>query len=49
MDEDTLEQLLDGVRKCVNERRIPLEEQVAEEDSIPPKSSKKCARWDYLG
>ena len=35
MDEDTLEQLIDVVRKFVTERLIPLEAQVAEEDKIP--------------
>ena len=35
MDEDTLEQLIDVVRKFVNERLIPLEAQIAEEDAIP--------------
>jgi alkylation response protein AidB-like acyl-CoA dehydrogenase len=35
MDEDTLNQLIDVVRKFVNERLIPLEAQVAEEDKIP--------------
>lgn len=35
MDEDTLNQLIDVVRKFVNERLIPLEAKVAEEDKIP--------------
>ena len=35
MDEDTLEQLIDVVRKFVNERLIPQEAKVAEEDIIP--------------
>ena len=35
MDKDTLEQLIDVVRKFVTERLIPLEAQVAEEDKIP--------------
>jgi len=35
MDDDTLNQLIDVVRKFVNERLIPLEAQVAEEDKIP--------------
>ena len=35
LDEDTLEQLIDVVRKFVNQRLIPLEAQVAEEDKIP--------------
>lgn len=35
MDHETFEQLLDGVRRFVNERLIPLEAKVAEEDAIP--------------
>ena len=35
MDEDTLEQLIDVVRKFVNERLIPQEAKVAEKDIIP--------------
>ena len=35
MDHDTFEQLLDGVRRFVNERLIPLEPKVAEDDAIP--------------
>ena len=35
IDDDTLNQLIDVVRKFVNERLIPLEAQVAEEDKIP--------------
>jgi len=35
MDENTLEQLIDVVRKFVTERLIPLEAQVADEDKIP--------------
>lgn len=35
MDHDTLEQLLSGLRRFVNERLIPLEAKVAEDDAIP--------------
>jgi acyl-CoA dehydrogenase len=35
MDQDTFTQLLDGVRRFVNERLIPLEPKVAEDDAIP--------------
>ena len=35
MDHDTFEQLLEGVRRFVDERLIPLEARVAEEDAIP--------------
>ena len=35
VDRDTLDQLIDAVRRFVEERLIPLEAQVAEEDRIP--------------
>jgi acyl-CoA dehydrogenase len=35
MDHDTFNQLLDAVRRFVNERLIPLEAKVAEDDAIP--------------
>ncbi len=35
MDHETFDQLLDGVRRFVNERLIPLEAKVAEDDAIP--------------
>jgi acyl-CoA dehydrogenase len=35
MDHDTFDQLLEGVRRFVNERLIPLEAKVAEDDAIP--------------
>ncbi len=35
MDHETFEQLLDGVRRFVNERLIPLEAKVSEDDAIP--------------
>ena len=35
MDQDTFSQLLDGVRRFVTERLIPLEAKVAEDDAIP--------------
>ena len=44
MDEDTLEQLIDVVRKFVNERLIPLEAQVAEEDR-PFDRGTKTKKW----
>jgi acyl-CoA dehydrogenase len=34
-DTETLNSLLDGIRRFVNERLIPLESQVAEDDAIP--------------
>ena len=35
LDGETLEQLLDTVRRFVRERLLPVEQQVAEEDQIP--------------
>jgi len=35
MDNETFGQLLDGIRRFVNERLIPLEAKVAEDDAIP--------------
>ena len=35
LDQDTLDQLISSVRRYVEERLIPLEEQVAEDDRIP--------------
>lgn len=35
MDHETFEQLLEGVRRFVNERLIPLEAKVAKDDAIP--------------
>ncbi|MEQ1808740.1 MAG: acyl-CoA dehydrogenase family protein [Terricaulis sp.] len=35
MDHETFEQLLDGVRRFVNDRLIPLEAKVSEDDAIP--------------
>jgi acyl-CoA dehydrogenase len=34
-DQETIDELLSGIRRFVNERLIPLEAQVAEEDAIP--------------
>ena len=35
VDETTMTNLIDGVRKYVNERLIPLEPKISEEDKIP--------------
>ena len=35
MDHETFGQLLDGVRRFVNDRLIPLEAKVSEDDAIP--------------
>ena len=49
MDEDTLEQLIDVVRKFVNERLIPLEAQVAEEDRIPAEIVQEMREMGLFG
>jgi acyl-CoA dehydrogenase len=36
IDQETLNQLVNGVARFVNERLVPLEDQVAREDSVPP-------------
>ena len=36
LDPDTLDQLLDTVRRYVRERLVPLEAEVAENDAVPP-------------
>ena len=46
MDEDTLEQLIDVVRKFVNERLIPQEAKIAEEDIIPPEIVQEMREMD---
>ena len=49
MDEDTLEQLIDVVRKFVNERLIPQEAQVAEEDIIPTEIIQEMREMGLFG
>ena len=49
MDEDTLEQLIDVVRKFVSERLIPLEAQVAEEDNIPEEVVQEMREMGLFG
>ncbi len=44
-DNDTLEALLDSVRRFVRERLVPAEALVAETDEIPRTSCRTCARW----
>jgi acyl-CoA dehydrogenase len=36
LDQETLEQLLDTIRRFVRERLVPNEDRIAEEDAIPP-------------
>ena len=49
MDEDTLEQLIDVVRKFVNERLIPQEAKVAEEDIIPTEIVQEMREMGLFG
>ena len=35
LDQETLKQLVDGVARFVNERLVPLEDQVAQDDAVP--------------
>ena len=49
MDKDTLEQLIDVVRKFVTERLIPLEAQVAEEDNIPEEVVQEMREMGLFG
>ena len=49
LEESTLNQLVDTVRRFVNERLIPLEEQVANDDLYPEIIGNETARivWPY--
>lgn len=49
LDEDTLEQLLDTVRRFVRERLVPNEERVAEEDAIPAELVQEMAALGLFG
>ncbi|MDF2096686.1 acyl-CoA dehydrogenase family protein [Aquibaculum arenosum] len=49
LDEDTLEQLLDTVRRFVRERLVPNEERVAEEDAIPAELVQEMAELGLFG
>ena len=49
LDSDTLGQLVDGVRRFVRERLVPLEEKVAEEDAIPPATVGEMRKLGLFG
>ena len=46
---DLTGQLLEGVRRFVNERLIPLEAKVAEDDAIPAEALKQMADLGLFG
>lgn len=49
MDADIFDQLLDTVRRFVNERLIPLENQVAEDDAVPEDLKREMAEMGLFG
>lgn len=49
LDQETLDQLLDTVRRFVRERLIPNEDRVAEEDAIPPEIVREMAELGLFG
>ncbi|MEM5386648.1 acyl-CoA dehydrogenase family protein [Paraburkholderia phymatum] len=49
IDRDTLEQLKDSVRRYVREKLVPLEQQVAEDDRIPPEIIKDFCEMGLYG
>ncbi len=49
MDKDTLEQLLDGVRRFVRERLVPIEHEVAQTDRIPPEVIQSMREMGLFG
>lgn len=49
LDSETLTQLLDTVRRFVDERLIPLEAQVAEEDRMPPELVQEMRELGLFG
>ncbi|MCX7357113.1 MAG: acyl-CoA dehydrogenase family protein [Alphaproteobacteria bacterium] len=49
MDHETFDQLLDGVRRFVNERLIPLEAKVSEDDAIPADALKEMRALGMFG
>ncbi|MCR9268331.1 MAG: acyl-CoA dehydrogenase family protein, partial [Alphaproteobacteria bacterium] len=49
LDQDTLNQFVDTVRRYVKERLIPLEEQVSLEDAIPEAVSEEMAEMGLYG
>lgn len=49
LDQETLQQFLDTVRRYVRERLIPLEQQVAEEDQIPEEIVEEMKEMGLFG
>ena len=49
MDSDTFQNLLTSVRKYVNERLIPLEKEVAENDEVPEDIKHEMAEMGLFG
>ena len=49
LEESTLNQLVDTVRRFVNERLIPLEEQVANDDLIPAEIIEEMKQLGLFG
>lgn len=49
LDQETLNQFVDTVRRYVTERLIPLEEQVSREDAIPEEVSQEMAEMGLYG
>ena len=49
LEQSTLNQLVDTVRRFVNERLIPLEEQVANDDLIPNKIIEEMKQLGLFG
>lgn len=49
LDTETLNQLLDTVRRFVNERLIPNEQRVADEDAIPPEIVEEMRQLGLFG
>jgi len=49
LDQETLDHLLDTVRRFVRERLIPNEDRVAEEDAIPPEIVREMAELGLFG
>ena len=49
LDQQTLQQLLDTVHKFVRERLVPLEEQVANDDAMPPEVIQEMRELGLFG
>ena len=49
MDADTFQQLLDTIRRFVEERLIPLEHQVANDDVVPKDLKREMSEMGLFG